>query len=157
MEKIGEPNPFKQGRGRDVGRDKRGSNRERWFREWIGQSYENAVGYCLYTMSFKENPFTAEPGSGPCPRYSNGSHSYRSNCRYRPCHWQDPIIPRADIVTWKRWQLPIHFSDVFISPSSATDPYSIEITRSPWSCQSILSLLVLLTPLERRNSDGEDF
>lgn len=114
--------------GRGVGgRDKRGSNRERWFREWIGQSYENAVGYCLYTMSFKENPFTAEPGSGPCPRYSNGSHSYRSNCRYRPCHWQDPIIPWADIVTWKRWQLPIHFSDVFIS----FRPYSNEITRPP--------------------------
>lgn len=113
--------------GRGVGGDKRGSNRERWFREWIGQSYENAVGYCLYTMSFKENPFTAEPGSGPCPRYSNGSHSYRSNCRYRPCHWQDPIIPWADIVTWKRWQLPIHFSDVFIS----FRPYSNEITRPP--------------------------
>lgn len=106
------------------------SKRERWFRGWIGQSYENAVGYWLpgYTMSFKENPFTAEPGPGPCPRYSNGSHSYRSNCRY--CHRQDPIIPRADIATWKRWQLPIHFSDVFISLVPAPRPLRPTIAPS---------------------------
>lgn len=33
-----------------------------------------------------------------------------------------PIIPWADIATWKRWQLPIHFSDVFISSVHALRP-----------------------------------
>lgn len=151
--------------GRNAVRDS-GSKRELWFRGWIGQSYENAVGYWLpcYTMSFKENPFTAEPVSGPCPRYSNGSHSYRANCRYCRCYWQDPIIPWADIVTWKRWQLPIHFSDVFISSAYALTPrgtiasskYIVRSTDTT-AIKVLVWLLIQLSRYSQHENDSSDF
>lgn len=106
--------------------DKRGSNDGRLaraadFREWIGRSYENAgrpTADRLHDVFEKKIHLPQKPGSGPCPRYSNGGHCYRCNCR---CYWQRPDYTAA----WYRYVkamaiADIHFSDVFISSARAS-------------------------------------